>query len=369
QLLKDLQMDFIKPGTLVGELSPGEKQMVEIAKALSKNPSILILDEPTASITGRETRTLFDIIKKLKGAGKSIIYISHRLAEIFKIADRVSVLKDGRYQGTHAIDALTTDGLIQLMVGRELSNKRVASTAGEEALLRVAGLSGRGFANIHFTVHAGEILGLAGLIGAGRTEIAQTIFDYLPRLSGTVFLAGEEINPKHPKDAIEAGIGYVPEERKSGGLFLNKTVADNILVANLGAATGSRWYNEHKAVGIAKDYTKKLRIATPHVQQEVVHLSGGNQQKVVLAKWLLTHPRLLIVDEPTHGIDVGAKAEVYQLLRQLAASGKGILLISSELSELLALADRIIVIRQGSIAGTLEGRQTSEEEIMSLATP
>lgn len=342
--------------------------MVEIAKALSKDPDILILDEPTASITDRETKTLFGIIEKLKEAGKSVIYISHRLAEIFQIADRVTVLKDGQYQGTFPVENLSSEKLIRLMVGRDILKHAEASTRTDRELLRVTELSGPAFANISFSVHTGEIVGLAGLIGAGRTEIAQTIFGYLLRTSGKIILEGKEIYPAHPKEAIEAGVGYVPEERKSGGLFLNKSVADNITVANLKAATNSSWYNETKAVAIAETYREKLRIATPHVQQEVINLSGGNQQKVVLARWLLTNPKLLIVDEPTHGIDVGAKAEIYQLLRQLAASGKGILVISSELPELLALADRIIVIRRGKITGTLDAGKTSEEELLALAT-
>lgn len=368
QLLQSLHMSYITPDKPVEDLSPGEKQMVEIAKALAKNPDILILDEPTASITDRETQTLFGIIKKLKEAGKSVIYISHRLAEIFQVADRVTVLKDGQYQGTNSIKDLNTDKLIRLMVGREVLNEPVASAATEKELLRVTDLSGKGFSNISFTIHSGEIVGLAGLIGAGRTEIAQTLFGYLPGSSGKVLLEGRQISFKHPAEAISAGIGYVPEERKSQGLFLSKTVADNITVINLKAAGNRRWYNEAKALSIAKKYKDKLKIGTPDVQQEVINLSGGNQQKVVLAKWLLTDPKLLIVDEPTHGIDVGAKAEIYQLLRQLAALGKGILLISSELLELLALADRIIVIREGKIAGTLKVANTSEEEILALAT-
>jgi ABC-type sugar transport system ATPase subunit len=368
QLLESLHINYISPRKLVAELSPGEKQMVEIAKALSKDPDILILDEPTASIAETETRTLFGIIRKLTQANKSVVYISHRLPEIFQIADRVTVLKDGRYQGTHAIENLTQEKLIRLMVGREILNQPSKSFATGTELLRVTDLCGRGFSGISFSINKGEIVGLAGLIGAGRTEIAQTIFGYSPRYSGKIILGGKEISPEHPSEAIESGIGYVPEERKSQGLFLNKTVTENIVAAKLKAATSSGWYNDKIAVSTANSYKEKLRIATPTVQQQVLNLSGGNQQKVVLARWLLTDPGLLIVDEPTHGIDVGAKAEIYQLLRELAASGKAILIISSELPELLVLTDRIIVIRNGGISGFLDARKTSEEEILAMAT-
>jgi ABC-type sugar transport system ATPase subunit len=368
ELLHSLRMDGLHPQAKVAELSPGQRQMVEIAKALSKHPDILILDEPTASISERETQTLFQIIRQLKAQGKSVIYISHRMKEIFAIADRVTVLKDGHYQGTHPISEVTTNDLIRMMVGRELTEQATHSFATGEKLLEVKGLAGPAFQDVSFTLHRGEILGLAGLVGAGRSEIAQTIFGYLPRQAGQVLLRGREVAARHPAEAIAAGIGYVPEERKAQGLFLDKTVADNIILSNLRAAAPGQWYKESLATRLAMGFKEKLRIVTPNVEQKVINLSGGNQQKVVLAKWLLVNPDVLIVDEPTHGIDVGAKAEIYGLLRQLAAEGKGILLISSELPELLTLADRILVIREGQVSGELPGRQTTEEEIMALAT-
>ncbi len=367
QLLQSLKLADIQPDSLVENLSQGQKQMVEIAKALSKQPDILILDEPTASITEGETQILFAIIRQLKAEGKSVIYISHRMQEIFAIADRVTVLKDGKYQGTRPIHEVTTQDLIRMMVGREVEAQSGTSSATREKLLEVKGLSGQGFENITFTLHKGEILGLAGLVGAGRTEIAQTIFGHLPRQSGEVRLKEQLLHIHHPSQAIHYGIGYLPEERKSQGLFLDKTVTDNVIVARLKAALKGVWFDFTKATELARQFKDKLRIVTPDVSQRVVNLSGGNQQKVVLAKWLLVNPEVLIVDEPTHGIDVGAKAEIYQLLRQLAAQGKGILLISSELSELLALADRILVIREGQISGELEGRKATEEEVLSLA--
>src|SRR5690606_33163642 len=327
QLLESLKINNIYPTSLVSNLSPGQKQMVEIAKALSKNPDILILDEPTASISEPETQVLFDIIRKLKSDGKSIIYISHRMKEIFRIADRVSVLKDGKHQGTNPIHEISSQQLIQKMVGRELlEEKKKISSAGEE-LLKVSHLSGKGFDNISFSLRKGEIVGFAGLVGAGRSEIAQAIFGYSPSSSGTIHLKGIKKSIHHPADAINAGIGYIPEERKSQGLFMDRTVTDNILVSKLQAATENKVFKESIAEEIAMEYKEKLKIVTPHVLQKVSLLSGGNQQKVVLARWLLADPDVLIIDEPTHGIDVGAKAEIYQLLRELLATGKGILLI------------------------------------------
>lgn len=368
QLLEGLKIKNIYPTSLVSKLSPGQKQMVEIAKALSKNPDILILDEPTASISEPETQVLLDIIRKLKSDGKSIIYISHRMKEIFRNADRVTVLKDGKNQGTNPIHEISSQQLIQKMVGRELlEEKRKISSAMGEELLKVSNLFGKGFDDISFSLRRGEIVGFAGLVGAGRSEIAQAIFGHSPAASGSIYIKGIKKSIHHPADAINAGIGYVPEERKTQGLFMDRSVTDNILVSNLQSATENKVFKEYIAEDIAMEYKEKLKIVTPHVLQKVSLLSGGNQQKVVLARWLLADPDVLIIDEPTHGIDVGAKAEIYQLLRELLAMGKGILLISSELPELLALADRIIVIKEGKIAGDLKGDEASEENIISLA--
>lgn len=364
QLLQSLDLQAINPKQLVGSLSPGEKQMVEIAKALSKNPDVLILDEPTASITEKETRSLFAIIQKLQAANRSVIYISHRLKEIFEIADRVTVLKDGRYQGTFEINQLSEKSLIQLMVGREIVNERSSSTSTNAELLRVENLSGNGFVNVSFTIAKGEIIGLSGLIGAGRTEIAQAIFGYTKPASGKIFFEGVEILLRHPEDAIAKGIAYVPEDRKLNGLFPDKTVTENICVADMNSGS----YHESVAVANAVEYKNKLRIATPDLNQKVINLSGGNQQKVMLARWLLTNPKLLIVDEPTHGIDIGAKFEIYQILRELAASGKAVLLISSELHELMVLTDRIIVIKNGTISGEVKSEHATEEHLLELAT-
>ncbi|MFD1139505.1 sugar ABC transporter ATP-binding protein [Larkinella insperata] len=367
-LLGTLDLNRLKADTRVADLSPGQKQMVEIAKALSQNPDLLILDEPTASITEQETQTLFRIIRQLTALGKAVIYISHRLSELFAIADRVSVLKDGTYQGTRPIREVTADELVKMMVGRELVQAAVSSSATDEVLLEAKAIRGTGFRDISFRLRKGEILGLAGLVGAGRTEIARGLFGAMPIQSGHILLNGRVVQIRHPADALRLGVGYIPEERKSEGLFPDRSVEENVVSVNLTAARQGRWYSDRQTAGLAERFKQQLRIAAFSTRQLVATLSGGNQQKVVLAKWLLADPRVLIIDEPTHGIDVGAKAEIYELLRSLAAAGKGILLISSELTELLALSDRILVIRQGQLAGELTRQEATEEAVMSLAT-
>lgn len=366
-LLSRLTIDTIRPETPVGQLSPGQRQMVEIAKALSQNPDLLLLDEPTASITERETQTLFRLIRQLRDEGKAIVYISHRLTEIFAVADRVTVLKDGRYQGTWPVTDMTTDQLVRHMVGRDITTSRTPSVATQEVLLSVENLSGGRFRDISFQLHKGEILGLAGLVGAGRTELARAIFGADPILGGRVLLNGAPVPVQHPADAIASGIGYLPEERKSLGIFPDRSVLDNLLSVDP-PVSGAGLYNAPAGRMAADAYKQSLRIRTPSVQTPISSLSGGNQQKVILGRWLRTNPDVLIVDEPTHGVDVGAKAELYDLLRQVAASGKGVLLISSELPELLALSDRILVIRRGQLTGELNGSEATEEAIMALAT-
>ena len=367
-LLQQLHLDKINPRTLVARLSPAEKQLVEVAKALSKKPSIFILDEPTASLAEGETRTLFTILKKLKDQGVSIIYISHRLEEVFLMADRISILKDGKYQGTFKKEELTKNELIRRMVGREIKSLRTESHLTEEVLLSVNGLTGKRFHQISFNLHRGEILGLAGLIGAGRTEIARAIFGADEVISGEILMRKKKLHAKHPAESISKGMAYVPEERKNLGLFPEMTIQDNIIAGKLENALHGRFYNPAKAKQLAEESTVKFNIATPGVQQKVVNLSGGNQQKVVLAKWLLTNPDVLIVDEPTHGIDVGAKFEIYEILKTLAAQGKGILMISSDMPELLGICDRVLVLKQGMLAGELSRNEISEEKILALAS-
>lgn len=367
RLLEPLGLADIDPETRVFRLSQAQKQMIEIAKALSRNPSLLVLDEPTASLTEKETAILFTIVRRLRSEGKAILYISHRLEEIFELADRVSILKDGKPQGTFGIRDIDKRQLIAKMVGRDLESTKRRSFVQDEKLLEVNDLSGIRFRNISFTVHKGEILGFAGLIGAGRTEIARAIFGAGTILRGKLWIHGHPFEPLHPRDAVNQRIAYVPEDRKSLGLFQYMDIRENIIAANLKHTLNNRLYSAEKAAEMAKSSITNLRIATPGIHQKAINLSGGNQQKVVLAKWLWTHPDLLIVDEPTHGIDVGAKYEIYEILRKLASEGKGILVISSDLPELIGICDRILVLREGTIAGELDQSEVTEEKIMSLA--
>ncbi len=356
----------LKPRTPVSRLSPAEKQLTEIAKALARKPRILILDEPTAALTDRETSKLFRLITRQRQEGVSIIYISHRLHEIEAIADSVSVLKDGRFQGTFRRDEVTRAGLIRAMVGRELSAVNRGNTTSTEVALKIENLSAPGLKNVSFKLLKGEILGLAGLAGAGRTEIAKAIFGF-NRSKGSVTLNGKRVSIRNPADALRLRLAYVPEERKSSGLFEGMSVLDNMLSAKL-EVLPDHLYRKNLLLGEAGRIRDALRIATPNMNQKVLYLSGGNQQKVVLARWLLTEPEILIVDEPTHGVDVGAKNEIYGILSDLAARGKSIVMISSELPELLALCHRILVVKTGTIVGELSGEEATEEKIMQLAT-
>ena len=368
ELLKTLQISEINPRTNVDQLSPGQQQMVEIAKALSQRPQILVLDEPTASITETEVQLLFNIIRQLARQGVSIIYISHRMAEIFAIADRVSVLKDGNYQGTRKVADIAVSDVIRMMVGRDLVVQEYVSQAQPEVVLETRNFSGFKFNQVNFKLHKGEILGLAGLVGAGRTEVARAIFGADPLLTGELLLNGKIVRVQHPSEAIALGIGYLPEERKDKGLFLDMSIEDNIVATRLQAAAEKGFLQDEQVSSLAHQYQQQLNIVTPNTKQKVINLSGGNQQKVVLAKWLLAKPAIFIVDEPTHGVDVGAKSEIYQILRDLAAQGVAILLISSELPEVLTLSDRILVMWNGSLTAELDRSQASEQEIMHYAS-
>ncbi|CAN5143313.1 sugar ABC transporter ATP-binding protein [soil metagenome] len=367
-LLNRLQITGIKPGTLVEYLSPAKKQMVEIAKALSQKPDILILDEPTASIAETEVNIIFDLIAALKKESVSILYISHRMQEILKIADRVSVLKDGKYQGTERIEDTSIGQIIKKMVGRDLLEQNFRPASKGEIVFKVEGLSGSGFEDINFSLCKGEILGLSGLVGAGRTEMVRAIFGADPIWRGNIYLKGGKINTKHPQEAIKHKIGYVPEDRKDKGLFLNMSVAHNIASTGLHHLAKNGFISKAKLYQRAEIFKNKLRIKTYDLNQQALFLSGGNQQKIVLAKWLSIQPEIFIVDEPTHGVDVGAKAEIYQILTDLAANGTAILLISSELPEILALSSRILVMYNGRLTGELSADEATEEKIMHLAS-
>jgi ABC-type sugar transport system ATPase subunit len=369
RLLASLNIRNIDPSSLVVQLSAGQRQLVEIAKALAKNPKLLILDEPTASVSEQDAQMLFTILRDLKERGVAIIYISHRLTEIFTIADKVTVLKDGKYQGTLPRTGLTRDALIKLMVGRDISKFRsIKKTYAGTPLLEVKNISGHGYTNLSFEVYPGEIVGFAGLIGAGRTEMAKGIFGVNALTTGTVFLRGKQIDINNPSKAIDVGICYLPEDRRKEGLFLNTSVQDNIVCSWLSKLGSMQWYNQQEVTDTAKRYIDKLKINTESPFKAVEKLSGGNQQKVMLGKWLLTDPDILIVDEPTHGVDVGVKQEIYSILSDLAAKGKSIIVISSDLQELLSISDRIMVMKHGEITGQISGESATEEQVMSLAT-
>ncbi len=367
-LLNQLQLSDIDPRTKSEYLAPPKQQMVEIAKALSQNPSILILDEPTASITETETKTLFKIIKNLKQKGVSIIYISHRMSEIFQIADRITVLKDGKYQGTNMVKDIDIKGVIKMMVGRDLDEQQYQSTVQDEIVLETKKLSGQAFNEISFKLRKGEILGLSGLIGAGRTEVARAIVGADPKLSGELLIRNSKVNFNHPADSMKAGIVYLSEHRKELGLFLQMSVKDNLLVSSMVSASSKGIVNKKKADEISKEYIDKLNISTPSSEQEVTNLSGGNQQKVLLGRCLLLQPEILIIDEPTQGVDVGAKVEIYKILRQLTQNGTSILLISSELPEVLTLSDRILVMCNGILTAEFSKEDATEDEIIHYAS-
>lgn len=367
-LLEKLGMADIDPTTKLEYLSPGKQQMVEIAKALSQNPEILILDEPTASISETDAKVLFQIIRSLTKEGVAVIYISHRMSEIFQIANRVSVLKDGKYQGTKEVGEIVVDDIIRMMVGRDLVKQDYKSHALEEIVMKIEDFNGPDYLNINFELKKGEILGLAGLVGAGRTELARAIFGMDKKYEGRLFLNQNQVSINHPLEAMNLGIGYLPEHRKEQGLFLEMTVEENIVATNLEVAVENRLLQFSKITEIADAYIQKLGIKTPDSKQKVVNLSGGNQQKIVLAKWLLLNPKVLIVDEPTHGVDVGAKSEIYAILKELTEKGTSIIMISSELPELLSLSDRILVLCNGNMTAELPREKFSEEEIMHYAS-
>jgi ABC-type sugar transport system ATPase subunit len=359
----------VEPNRLVSSLTVAEQQRLEIAKALAIEAKVIILDEPTATLAEREIEGLFEVIQELASRGVAILYISHRLDEIFRIADRVTVMRDGKVVETRPASELTEEELVNLMVGREVGNLYPKPEAEiGEVLLRVEGISREGvLKDCSFEVRSGEILGFAGLVGAGRTELARAVFGADPLDSGRVELEGREIQVKSPQAAIDAGIGYLTEDRKGAGLALQLGIDHNITLANLPVAMAG-FLDLGAEQKVAQDRSEQLNIQTPTIKRKVQVLSGGNQQKVVVAKWLETHARALFFDEPSRGIDVGAKAEMFGLIGDLAKEGRGIVLISSYLPELLNMCDRILVMRDGKVAGVLNREEFSEERITALAT-
>ena len=360
----------LNPRTRARNLSVAQQQMVEIARALSVNARVLIMDEPTSSLTSNEVDELFRITRKLREEGAAIIFISHRLEELFALADRVTTLRDGEYVGTCAMADVTNDELIQMMVGRKLDElfpkQRVERG---EVVLKVENLTVDGaFQDVSFELHAGEILGLSGLIGAGRTDVARTIFGVVPAISGRILVHGEETRIRSPRDAMALGIGYVPEDRKSHGLVLPMAICDNITLPVINEFASYGWLNRKKEKAAALEASKKLEVKAYGIDQKAQELSGGNQQKVVLAKWLNTNPDILILDEPTRGIDVGTKTAVHGLMSNLATRGIAILMISSELPEILGMSDRILVMHEGRLTGEFNRAEATQEKLMMAAT-
>ena len=359
----------LDPRAEVRKLSPGKKQLVEISKCLSHQAKILILDEPTAPLSNTEVEILYRIIGQLKAGGVTIIYISHRLEEIFRIADRVSILRDGKYVTTVLTKDTNRQQLVAYMVGRELKETYPQRdlALGKETL-RLEHLCGNGDEDISLTVHEHEIYGLAGLVGAGRTELAQVIFGIAPKTSGKIFVEGKEVNITSPEKAIKEGLGLIPEDRKFLGCIQELSIKFNISMSALKKICNGILTNKKKENDLVKDYSDKLMIKTPSLNQEVKNLSGGNQQKVVLAKTLAADSEILIFDEPTRGIDVAAKQEIYQLMNDLACQGKTIVMISSELEELMGMSDRIGIIYEGRLAEELTKSEFSQKSIIGMAS-
>lgn len=360
----------LNPETKISKLTVAKQQMVEIAKALSFNAKILIMDEPTAALTESEIETLFNIIRRLKENGVGIIYISHRMEELKVISERITVLRDGQYIDTLQTDKTDINEVVSLMVGRELFIESKKRQIQEDSVnkLEVRNLTNHYVKDINFELKKGEILGFAGLVGAGRTEVARAIFGADPIQRGEIYIDGKKVTIKQPSDAVKAGIGYLSEDRKRFGLMVNMNVSENIFISSINKYLKGPFVKESIIKKISEEYKEKLDIRTPSIFQKVNHLSGGNQQKIVIAKWLLRDSDILIFDEPTRGIDVGAKGEIYELLDQLAAEGKSIIMISSELPEILRMSHRIIVMCEGRITGELTSEEATQEKIMNYAT-
>lgn len=369
ELLKELELD-VSPNTTVSSLTVAKQQMIEIAKGISYDSKVLIMDEPTAALSINEIKDLFRVIQKLKAKGISIIYISHRLEELFEITDRITVMRDGAFINTFITKESSLPELIRSMVGREVSwEKKKHSNVAADApvLLEVQGMESHAIKNASFKLRKGEILGIGGLMGAGRTELARLVFGADWRKHGKILKNGEEIQIRTPHDAVKNGIGYISEDRKALGLALKLSVADNIAMPNWEKFTSHGVVNEKEEMRVAAEMADRVMVKTPSVKQLVMNLSGGNQQKVAIAKWLLRDCDILIFDEPTRGIDIGAKSEIYNLINELIAQGKSIIMISSEMQELLSMSDRIIVMCEGSITGELDIADATQESIMALA--
>jgi ribose transport system ATP-binding protein len=368
-VLGRLEVD-LDPGMRVGRLSVAQQQMVEIAKALSLNAELIIMDEPSSTLGGEDLQHVFDVIAALKEQGVTVIYISHRIAEIFQVADRVTVFKDGKVVGTENVSDIDRASLVRMMIGRKLSETFPSrgAEAGEEILAIQDLTSGNVLHDVNLSVRRGEIVGIAGLMGAGRTELAEAIFGARSIDRGTIRINGQPVAVKSPRDALQHNIGFLTENRKEEGLVLELPLRDNAALPSLKQRQRWGFVQRRREEQIVSGMVAELDCRTPSLNQEVQFLSGGNQQKVVLAKWLISGPDLLIFDEPTRGIDVGAKSEIWHLMRELANRGTAILMISSELPEVIGMSDRVVVMHRGQIAGILPGEEATEEQVMLLAT-
>ena len=371
KLFQRLNID-IDPTETMGNLTVGKQQMCEIAKAISHQAKVIIFDEPSAALTESEIEELFKIIRDLRDQQLGIVYISHRMDEIKVITDRVTVMRDGTYVGTLITKECTKEDIINMMVGRVIyEDPKTESTVpkGAPVVLKVENLNaGKMVQNVSFELRKGEILGFSGLMGAGRTETARALFGADPKESGDIYINGQKVIINNPQDAVKHGIGYLSEDRKRYGIVVQKTVAENTTMADLDEFTNGIFINKKKENEVAQKYVESLATKTPSVDQLVVNLSGGNQQKVVIAKWLTRNCDILIFDEPTRGIDVGAKNEIYKLMNRLAAEGKAIIMISSEMTEILRISDRIVIMCEGKITGELDISEATQENIMNLAT-
>ena len=371
KLFRQLNID-IDPTEKMGNLTVGKQQMCEIAKAISHEAKVIIFDEPSAALTESEIEELFKIIRDLREKQLGIVYISHRMDEIKVITDRVTVMRDGGYVGTLITKDCTKDDIINMMVGRVIyEDPKTESAVKPDApvVLKVENLNaGKMVQNVSFELHKGEILGFSGLMGAGRTETARALFGADPKEGGKIYVNGQEVDIKNPMDAVKHGIGYLSEDRKRYGIVVGKSVAENTTMATMNDFMKGLFINKKKEVEVAEEYVKALKTKTPTVDQLVVNLSGGNQQKVVIAKWLVRNCDILIFDEPTRGIDVGAKSEIYTLMNELVAEGKSIIMISSEMTEILRMSDRIVVMCEGKKTGEIDIAEATQENIMHAAT-
>lgn len=369
EIFKEFEIK-IDPNELVKNLTVGYQQIVEIAKAMSQNAKILIMDEPSAPLTNQEAESMYIIVDKLKAKGVTIIYISHRMNEIFRLSDRVTVLRDGKKIVTLKTSETNIDELVKLMVGRELSETypKRKHKISDEPVLEVEKLNGNSLHDISFKINKGEVLGFAGLIGAGRTELAEMIFGVKPIVTGEIKMNGNSLKIKSPKQAIENGIALVPEDRKQLGAHLDIDVKGNTVISVLNRISKFSIVDKKQELEIANYYKSYLKVKTPNLDEKVKNLSGGNQQKVIIGKWLATDPDLIILDEPTRGIDVGAKYEIYTLINTLIESGKTILMISSEMEEIMGMSDRIIVLSDGRITGAFSKNEFDQEKIMAAAS-